>query len=218
MGCSRLQRQTVLCFVETGRHCLPISSQDSVGQEVPSMDFGNKCTVLLLRVLSLSCGMCARSCKELRLDASDCCVTPSHCFVFHAHCGKKSCGPVQARQESVSSDNDYSEEQYQLEKQRAAPRGSGAAAESEEEKKEKRCASSAAIAPHIGGTCVRSSHKNPCLCGFGPLVAVSLPPQCMNHFLSPCRHMHEVLQTRAPSMHDALHASLYQCMTPHGLI
>ncbi|EIE24357.1 hypothetical protein COCSUDRAFT_41588 [Coccomyxa subellipsoidea C-169] len=43
-----------------------------------------------------------------------------------------------ARQESVSSDNDYSEEQYQLEKQRAAPRGSGAAAESEEEKKEKR--------------------------------------------------------------------------------
>jgi hypothetical protein len=45
----------------------------------------------------------------------------------------------QARQESVSSDNDYSEEQYQLEKQRAAPRDSGAAAESEEEKKEKRC-------------------------------------------------------------------------------
>ncbi|KAK9906537.1 hypothetical protein WJX75_003691 [Coccomyxa subellipsoidea] len=43
-----------------------------------------------------------------------------------------------ARQESVSSDNDYSEEQYQLEKQRAAPRDSGAAAESEEEKKEKR--------------------------------------------------------------------------------
>ena len=41
------------------------------------------------------------------------------------------------RQESVSSDNDYSEEQYVTTQRQGFPRGSHL--ESEEDKKEKRC-------------------------------------------------------------------------------